>query len=225
MSNYPNLSKISVLYVEDDPATQMIFYKILKRFIKNSYKASDGEEGLKKFEELNPDLIITDIQMPKMTGIEMIKHIREKNKFIPIIITTAFNDIKYTLDAIRLGVDGFFLKPIDDMKTYLDILENKAKFIITKKENKKKDKIIKTIINYFDIVFFVENNEIITINEKADNLIKDKDINLFLEKITPKLSLKKIEKEIIKYENSFYSIQIEPYSENKFIIIMNILKK
>jgi CheY-like chemotaxis protein len=57
MSDYPNLSKISVLYVEDDPATQMIFYKILKRFIKNLYKASDGEEGLKKFEELNLSLI------------------------------------------------------------------------------------------------------------------------------------------------------------------------
>jgi YesN/AraC family two-component response regulator len=223
MSKYPNLSKISILYVEDDISTQMIFTKILKKFVHNVYAANNGKEGLEKFIKLQPDLIITDIQMPKMNGIEMIKNIRKKNKSIPIIITTAFNEMEYAIEAIKLKVDGFFLKPIDNIETYLDFLEEKAKFIITTKKNEKKDKIIKTIINYFDIVFFVENNKIITINEKANNLIKKKRIEEFLNEVTPKLPLKKIEKELIKYKNNFYTIKIDLYSKDKFIIIMNKL--
>lgn len=224
MNQYPNLSKMSILYVEDNETIQMVFSNILKKFIKHLYIAKDGEEGLEKFKQKNPDLIITDIQMPKMNGIEMIKNIRKKNKNIPIIITTAFNDINYAIEAIKLGVDSFFLKPIDDIKKYLDILEQKAEFIIAKIENEKKEDIIKTIIkNFFDIAFFVENKKIVTINEKAKNLIKDENINIFFDQIKPKLKLEKINKEIIEYKDHFYSIKIDTYSNDNFIIIMNEL--
>jgi two-component system cell cycle response regulator len=224
MSKYPNLSKISVLYVEDDETIQMVFTNILKRFINKLYIANDGKKGLKKFEEFNPDLIITDVQMPKMNGIEMIAKIREKNKNIPIIITTAFNDINYAIDGIKLGIDGFFLKPIEDIKNYLDILEKKAKLIMLKKENEIKESIIQTIIeNFFDIAFFVENEKIVTLNQKAKNLLKTENINDFFYQIKPKLPLQKTEKEIIEYENNFYSIKINNYSEDNFIIIMTKL--
>jgi CheY-like chemotaxis protein len=224
MNQYPNLSKMSILYVEDNETIQMVFSNILKKFIKHLYIAKDGEEGLEKFKQKNPDLIITDIQIPKMNGIEMIKNIRKKNKNIPIIITTAFNDINYAIEAIKLGVDSFFLKPIDDIKKYLDILEQKAEFIIAKIENEKKEDIIKTIIkNFFDIAFFVENKKIVTINEKAKNLIKDENINIFFDQIKPKLKLEKINKEIIEYKDHFYSIKIDTYSNDNFIIIMNEL--
>jgi YesN/AraC family two-component response regulator len=224
MNQYPNLSKMSILYVEDDETIQMVFSNILKKFIKHLYIAKNGKEGLEKFKQKNPDLIITDIQMPKMNGIEMIKNIRDENKTIPIIITTAFNDINYAIEAIKLGVDGFFLKPINDIKKYLDILEQKAEFIIAKIENEKKEDIIQTIIqNFFDIAFFVENKKIVTINEKAKNLIKDENINIFFDQIKPKLKLEKINKEIIEYKNNFYSIKIDTYSEDNFIIIMTKL--
>jgi two-component system cell cycle response regulator len=114
MNKYQNLAKISILYVEDDKTIQMVFSNILKRFAKKVYLAQNGEEGIKKFKTLNPDLIITDVQMPKMNGIEMIANIRKENTNIPIIITTAFNDINYPIDGIKLGIDGFFLKPIKD---------------------------------------------------------------------------------------------------------------
>jgi two-component system cell cycle response regulator len=74
MSKYPNLSKISVLYVEDNENIRNIFSNILKRFINKLHIANNGEEGLKKFKELKPDLIITDIQMPKMNGIETVSY-------------------------------------------------------------------------------------------------------------------------------------------------------
>jgi YesN/AraC family two-component response regulator len=224
MNKYQNLAKISILYVEDDESIQMVFSNILKRFAKELYIAKNGEEGLSKFKNLHPDLIITDVQMPKINGIEMIANIRKENTNIPIIITTAFNDINYAIDAIKLGIDGFFLKPIKDIKSYLDILENKAKIVMLKKENEKKEKIIDTIMkNFFDIAFFVEKEKIIKLNEKAQNIIKNEDINEFLTQIKPNLTLKKIEKEIIEYKENFYSIKIDTYSEDNFIIIMTKL--
>jgi len=220
-----NLGKISILYVEDDKTIQVIFANILKKFVKNLYIAENGEEGLEKFNKFNPDIVITDIQMPKMNGIELIEEIRKKNKSIPIIITTAFNNIEYPIKAIKLGIDGFFLKPIEDIQGYLRNLEEKAKNIIAKKENKKKSAIINSIMeNFFDVTFFVENKKIVTLNKEAKNIIENENIEYFLKKVTPKIELKKLKKEIIKYNNNFYTITIEEYLQNQFIIIMKKLQ-
>jgi len=216
------LKKVSILYVEDEEDIRFIFTRILKKFVKELYIATNGEEGLKKFNELNPDIIITE---PKMTGIEMIEKIRQKNHSIPIIITTAFNEKDYLIKAIKLKVDGFFLKPIENIEEYIKILEEKANYIINKKENKKKSAIIKTIIeNFFDIAFFVENNKIVTLNEKAKNFIKCENINEFLNNTIPQLKLENLKKELIEYKNHFYVIKINEYLQNQFIITMKKLK-
>jgi len=223
--NYEYLNKISLLYVEDDETIRKGFVYTLKRFIKNIIIAEDGQEGLEKYLLYKPDVIITDIQMPKMNGLEMIEEIRKVDKDIQIIITTAFGDIQYTLSAIKLGVDGFFLKPIEDIHKYLDILEQKAKFSLIHKENIKKDKIIHSILNnFFDIAFFVENGEIITINDKAQILIEENnDINNFLNKTTPPIKLDKLEKEIIKFNNHFYVINIEKIEKKSFVFTLKKL--
>ena len=224
--NYKYLSRISLLYVEDDETIREGFIHILKRIIKKTIiVAENGKEGLEKYSLYKPDVIITDIQMPKMNGLEMIEQIRKEDKDVQIIITTAFNDIQYTLSAIKLGVDGFFLKPIEDIHKYLDILEQKAKFALIHKENIKKDKIIRSILdNFFDIAFFVENGEIITINNKSQILIKENNnIDNFLNKITPSIKLDKLEKEIIKFDNHFYVINIEKIEEKSFEVFLKKL--
>jgi len=222
---YKSLKKVSVLYVEDEESIREIFSHILKKFVKKLYIAYDGKDGLEKFKKFKPDIIITDIQMPKMTGIELISKIRKIDESIPIIITTAFNETEYLLKAIKLKVDGFFLKPIEDMPKYIKILEEKATNIIAKKENEKKSAIINNIIeNFFDIVFFVENEKIVTLNEKAKNLLECENIKIFLDEIVPHLPLENIKEEIIEYKNHFYTIKIDEYLENQFIITMKNLK-
>ena len=98
------LKKLSLLYVEDDDNTREELEYFLKNKVKELYVAKNGQEGLDFFEKYQPDLIITDIQMPVMTGTKMIKLIKEKNKTIPIVIITAFNDTDYLFEAIKLNV-------------------------------------------------------------------------------------------------------------------------
>lgn len=104
------LEKLNILYVEDEKMIQEEVAFFCKRFIPNFHVASNGLEAIEMFHKVNPDVIVTDIQMPKMNGIDMLKKLRPE---IPIIITTAFSDIEYFLHAIELKVTKFVIKPID----------------------------------------------------------------------------------------------------------------
>jgi diguanylate cyclase (GGDEF)-like protein len=116
--DFANLSSLSkklhALYVEDDEKVQEQSIKLFDSFFKSVTIKSNGLEALEAFKE-NPDidLIISDIAMPKMDGIEFINEIRELNKKVPIIILSAMNNQKTLTQAIKLGVDGYCLKPID----------------------------------------------------------------------------------------------------------------
>ena len=102
----------NLLYVEDDEDTLQASAMILEDYVQNLFLARDGQEGLEVFENNPIDIIVSDILMPKLNGIEMIKNIRQKFKHIPIIITTAHTETQYLLDAIHLKVDGYILKPV-----------------------------------------------------------------------------------------------------------------
>ena len=105
---------ISLLYVEDDIATSEAMIPILKGFFETMKVATNGEEGLKLYREnaSSIDLIITDLLMPKLGGIEMIQAIREENKEIAIVVISAHNDSTYFERTIELGVDGYVFKPL-----------------------------------------------------------------------------------------------------------------
>ena len=86
-----------------------------KKYVKKLIVAKNGEEGLELFKEHNPDMVITDIQMPIMNGLEMSKKILEINPSIPIAVTTAYSDSEYLINAIEIGIDKYLLKPINMM--------------------------------------------------------------------------------------------------------------
>ena len=96
--NLFNIDKhISVLYVEDQIDIQEEFVDILALYVDEIYVASNVQEGLQKFQNTLPDIIITDIQMPKMTGLEMIEQIRKTDQETPVIVTSSYEDSKYLL--------------------------------------------------------------------------------------------------------------------------------
>lgn len=79
-------------------------------------EASDGEEGLLAIEKYHPDLVICDIKMPGMTGIEMLKALREKGDDTPVIFLTAYSDFSYAQQAVHLAASEYILKPFEDGK-------------------------------------------------------------------------------------------------------------
>jgi len=106
------LKKITLLYVEDDLDIAEEIYELLDGEFLDIYMAHDGVEGLELFKKQKSDIVLTDIQMPKMNGIEMTKKIREISPEVPIIISSAFSDTFYFKKAIDIGVSGYIIKPI-----------------------------------------------------------------------------------------------------------------
>jgi len=130
------LNELNVLYVEDDKFIQEELEFFLEGKVKKLFVASNGQEGLEIYKQENIDLVITDIQMPIMNGLDMSRDIIQINRNAKIIITTAFNDSKYLLEAIKLNVGNYLTKPLD-LNHLIEIMVESAKNIILEKENKK----------------------------------------------------------------------------------------
>jgi diguanylate cyclase (GGDEF)-like protein len=103
---------LSVLYVEDDASIRDIMTRFINRRVKELNVAENGEQALEIFARKHSDLIITDVKMPKIDGLEMIEKIRQECDRTQVILTTAFCDDKYYERAIKLGISRFLRKPI-----------------------------------------------------------------------------------------------------------------
>ncbi|QWR77191.1 HD domain-containing phosphohydrolase [Candidatus Magnetomonas plexicatena] len=114
---------LSVLYVEDDVHLQRNTLKLLSRFFEKIDTASNGKEGIEKYSNGAYDIVITDIRMPVMNGIEMAAQIREINPAQPIIVTSAHDESQFLIELINLNVSSFVLKPIDASKI-IDVLRD-----------------------------------------------------------------------------------------------------
>ncbi len=126
-------SKYSALYVEDEKDARDSVLRSLKRVgFANLYSAENGLEGLAIFKEKRPEIVISDIQMPVMNGLDMIKNILEMSDDTHILLTTAFGDQEYFMRSIELKVDKYIMKPID-MAHFLNSIEE----ICVKIEQKK----------------------------------------------------------------------------------------
>lgn len=113
------LENIKILYVEDEKNISEQVKYFFDRYVKEFHIANNGEEGLELFSKVNPDVVITDIQMPKMNGLDMITNLN--NTDVPVIITTAYSDAEFFLRAIELKVDKFVIKPINLVELVSDV--------------------------------------------------------------------------------------------------------
>jgi len=105
--------EVSVLYVEDEPVTRSTIAAILERQIATVLQAGDGRAGLEAFKVHRPEVVVTDIRMPVMSGLDMAREIKALAPRTHIIVTTAHNDTEFFLDAIDIGIDQYVLKPVD----------------------------------------------------------------------------------------------------------------
>ncbi|MEA3314642.1 MAG: hybrid sensor histidine kinase/response regulator [Campylobacterota bacterium] len=123
------LNNFTLLYVEDDDDARDVTSTILRPKVKELFIASNGEEGLELYKQHSPDIVITDIGMPLMNGLDMCKEIKSINYFQLILVITAFNDIATLRSTIDLGIDKYILKPLYDYNKLFSTLENMAKIL------------------------------------------------------------------------------------------------
>jgi diguanylate cyclase (GGDEF)-like protein len=105
--------KLNILYVEDDKIARDSTLKFLETFFLKIDIAVDGAQAYSKKILKKYDIIITDINMPKLNGIELIEKIRKDDASIPILILSAYDDRDYFVQSIKFGVDGYILKPVE----------------------------------------------------------------------------------------------------------------
>ncbi|MCT7582297.1 response regulator transcription factor [Aliarcobacter butzleri] len=110
-----NINKnIKVLYVEDDDIARENGIEYLENFFDTIYEASNAITALQLYEKYKPQIIITDIQMPKLNGLEFVKRVRQIDKKCQIIVITAFCDKDYLLQAIELQLVKYLVKPVNE---------------------------------------------------------------------------------------------------------------
>jgi len=156
------LKNFQLLYVEDEPDVREVFSTILKRFMKKVFIATNGQEGLEIFKNEQIDIIISDIRMPKMTGLEMVQAIREIDKEVPILFSTAFSDTEYLQEAIEVGVDGYLIKPIE-REALINKLNSIAQTLTLKNE-------LQNYMKLMDVIF-EEQTELLVLFDKHLKII------------------------------------------------------
>jgi two-component system cell cycle response regulator len=210
-----NLKKLNILFVEDDKLVNETLSFIFKKYVKTIFNAYNGEEGLKIFKNNHIDIVISDIQMPKMNGIEMAKEIRKINENIPIIFTTAFEESKYLKESIELGVDAYILKPIDK-EQLLKKLNKIADNLVLKQEVENYTKLMKIVFDYQTdaLILLDENYDVVIYNKAAGKILENNEKNLeFLKKEIDKIlkenRFTKIETIVSFHNKRFYKLNIK----------------
>jgi len=171
----------TILFVEDEPEVRFELKRFLQRYSSHVITAGNGEEGLKLFKTHTPDIVISDIKMPKMNGIDMAKEIKKLVPSQTIIFTTAHSDNNYFLEAIEMQVDGYILKPVD-----LGLLKKKIndfnKNIVLKREKSLYESILDDIAQMQDIMLAVydENRLPIFYNKKLLSFLGYESLEIFL---------------------------------------------
>ncbi len=107
------LKTVEILYVEDEEGIRTLLESRLQRHFGKVHSAQNGEVGLYKFETYRPKIVITDIRMPIMDGLEMLSIIKDKNPQVKAIVTTAHSDMEFMLKSIEIGIDKYIVKPIN----------------------------------------------------------------------------------------------------------------
>jgi len=140
------LSRISLLLVEDDAVTLEQLSRLLARTVDVVHPAADGSEALRLFRELQPDMVLTDINMPVMDGLSMAAIIKSESPDTPIIAVTAHNEEHFLKKAIEVGIDGYVSKPIDP-DALIPVLYKNASFVLQRNLEESKNQLVSYLLD------------------------------------------------------------------------------
>ncbi|MCT7485448.1 response regulator transcription factor [Aliarcobacter cryaerophilus] len=185
------MKNLKVLIVEDEQKLANLIRSSIKELFFKVTTAKDGLDGLKKFKTFKPDIVISDISMPNLSGLEMCQKIKEQNSSIAIIILSAYSQKEMLLQAIDLGISKYFIKPFD-IESFIEYLKE-----LSNKINKEKDYTLKGGF------VFVKNSCSLYKDSELINLTKrEKEfINLLIENKNLLVKMETIKENLWELEN------------------------
>ena len=134
-----DMDKIKVLLVEDEQTLAMIIKDTLEGQNFIIHTAADGEEGLRMFFDLRPDVLVADVMMPRMDGFEMVRHIRQTDKRTPVLFLTARSSINDVVEGFELGANDYLKKPFGMQELIVRIKALVGKAFTFREEPKKEE--------------------------------------------------------------------------------------
>jgi len=155
---------LKLLFVEDNQDIREMTAMILEDFFDSITIAVDGVDALEKFRKSTFDIVISDINMPNMNGLELFKKIREIDQSVSLIFLSAHNEENYFIESIHIGVDSYLLKPIDleQLSNTLYRVVQKHKFLLESKKNLLLLQEYQEAVNESSIVSKTDNRGVIT---------------------------------------------------------------
>ena len=135
------MTMYSVLLVDDEPNYLVVLSELLIDEGFEVFTASNGNEGLKIVEEVDLDLVITDMQMPGMDGFDFLDRIKQYSKNLPVIIITAFAEIDKAVEAMRLGAFSYLAKPFSNNELLINIQKAVQHYSLIRENSRLRDEI------------------------------------------------------------------------------------
>ena len=123
------MKKEKILVIDDDAMVLQLSEDILKRTDYEVKTAADGAEGIRLIEKETFDLIITDVKMPDMNGLEVLKRAKNISPWMPVLMVTGFGDIPTAVKAVKMGAADFVEKPLE-RESFLRLVANYIHFLI-----------------------------------------------------------------------------------------------
>lgn len=208
INNILLLKDKSVLFAEDDEIIKKNITDVLKMFFKEVYTVTDGQKAYEIYEEESIDLVITDIKMPLMDGLDLTEKIRKKDYDIPIILLTNFTQQEILMQAVNLSIDGYITKPIE-LNDLISTIQKSMKRVV---KNKGVIPLSKNIFYSITTQEVYQNKKLIQLGFKELQLLK--------------LLIKNYKKTVTKDEISSVLWPLESVSDSSIKnLILRIRKK
>lgn len=220
------IHNVKLLLVEDDSIIRNVYQQLIGQFVSHVLVAANGEEGYEMFVEHQPDIILTDIKMPVMNGLDMINKIRLTDKQVRVVIMSAYGESRFFLKAIESGVKGFLIKPINNNQLYEVIREQIREVLLEKslreeeqrrqvaeRERDKSENILK-VLNYATAMFLTKGVSAISINDalsKIGEITKVSRVYIFKKEVFERT-------EVVSQIYEWVAKGIEPQLDNEELV-------
>ncbi|MCK5076735.1 MAG: PAS domain S-box protein, partial [Calditrichia bacterium] len=162
----------TILTIDDEEVIRYSFKNFLEDFGYNVIAAENGKKGLAVFNEHKPDLVLVDLRMPVMDGLEVLENLKKNSPDTPVIVVSGTGEIKDVIEALRLGAWDYLLKPVEDLSVLLHTIQKSFERLELIKENRSYQHHLEEKVEQRTQEIFLKNIELKQINNRLRKIVE-----------------------------------------------------